>query len=130
MVEAYKSEPFGAAAGGRAGFREMRELYAPGNERQAQWVQSAMVADVLCHACDALDYLRLLTKQSVFAFCAIPQTMAMATLSLCFMNPEMFQRHIKIRRAEAASVRALPVVLVPLCAHARPAADHALDEPA
>ena len=102
--EIWGAARFGAAAGGRAGFREMRELYAPGNERQAQWVQSAMVADVLCHACDALDYLRLLTKQSVFAFCAIPQTMAIATLELCFMNPEMFQRNIKIRKAAAADV--------------------------
>lgn len=75
--------------------------------KQALWVQSGMIVDVLCHACDSLDYLRLLTKQSVFCFCAIPQTMAMATLSLCFMNYEMFQRNIKIRKAEAASVSGL-----------------------
>ena len=68
-------------------------------------VETAMVVDVLGHATDSLDYLRLLTKQSIFCFCAIPQTMAMATLSLCFMNYDMFQNHIKIRRAEAASVR-------------------------
>jgi farnesyl-diphosphate farnesyltransferase len=32
--------------------------------------------------------------------------MALATLELCFMNPALFQRNIKIRKAEAASVRA------------------------
>ena len=106
--EIWGRDTYGAAAGGRQGFREMHELYAPGNEKQAQWVQSGMVVDVLAHACDALDYLRLLTKQSVFCFCAIPQTMAMATLTLCFMNPDMFQKHIKIRKAEAASVRGFP----------------------
>ncbi|KAF8835740.1 hypothetical protein BDN67DRAFT_1037742 [Paxillus ammoniavirescens] len=37
-------------------------------------------------------------------FCAVPMCMAMASLSLCFMNPEMFQRNIKIRKAEAAKL--------------------------
>jgi hypothetical protein len=40
-------------------------------------------------------------------FCAVPVSMAMATLALCFMNPEMFRRNIKIRKAEAAHVRGL-----------------------
>ncbi|KAH9847328.1 squalene synthase, partial [Lenzites betulinus] len=102
--EIWGREVYGKAAGGRPAITDLKELYAPGNEKQALWVQSGMVVDVLGHACDSLDYLRLLTKQSVFCFCAIPQTMAMATLTLCFMNYDMFQRHIKIRKAEAASL--------------------------
>lgn len=89
---------------GRPAFTAMEQMCQPGNEQQALWVQSAMVVDVLSHAVDALDYLRLLKQQSVFNFCAIPQTMAIATLCLCFMNYEMFQRNIKIRKAEAASL--------------------------
>ena len=85
-------------------FEEMKEMYAPGAELRAQWVQSAMILDAMRHLTDALDYLRLLKNQSVFVFCAIPATMAIATLELCFMNPIMFQRNIKIRKAEAASV--------------------------
>ena len=81
-------------------------MYEPGNEKQAQWVQSALILDALRHATDSLDYLKLLKNQSVFNFCAIPQTMAIATLELCFKNPAMFQRNIKIRKAEAASVSA------------------------
>ncbi|EPQ56078.1 squalene synthase [Gloeophyllum trabeum ATCC 11539] len=84
------------------GFKEMNEFYKPENTERALWVQSGMVIDALRHAEDALDYLRLLRNQTVFNFCAIPATMAMATLELCFMNPEMFQRNIKIRKAEAA----------------------------
>jgi len=68
------------------------------------WVQTAMVVDALRHVPDVLDYLRLLTNQSVFNFCAIPQTMAIATLELCFMNPDMFKRNIKIRKAVSASL--------------------------
>lgn len=87
------------------GFVEMKELHAPGSETSAQWIQSEMILDAMRHLTDALDYLRLLKNQSVFVFCAIPATMAIATLELCFMNPTMFKRNIKIRKAEAASVR-------------------------
>ncbi|KAF9067999.1 squalene synthase [Rhodocollybia butyracea] len=86
------------------GFREMKDMYAPGNEQNAQWVQSEMILDAMRHLTDALDYLRLLKNQSIFTFCAIPATMAIATLELCFMNPAMFKRNIKIRKAEAASL--------------------------
>lgn len=72
--------------------------------QRAKWVQSAMILDALRHACDALDYLRLLKNQSVFNFAAIPASMAIATLDLCFMNSEMFKRNIKIRKAKAADL--------------------------
>lgn len=86
------------------GFTEMKEMHAPANARRAQWAQSGMILDALRHSTDVLDYLRLLRNQSVFNFCAIPTTMAIATLDLCFMNPTMLQRNIKIRKAEAARV--------------------------
>ncbi|EGN96959.1 hypothetical protein SERLA73DRAFT_11603, partial [Serpula lacrymans var. lacrymans S7.3] len=86
------------------GFEEMKDLYEKGDVEHATWIQSGMVLDALRHATDSLDYLKLLKNQSIFIFCAIPVTMAMATLSLCFMNPEMFQRNIKIRKAEAAKL--------------------------
>jgi farnesyl-diphosphate farnesyltransferase len=89
---------------GRFGFEEMGEMCQSGNAERAQWAQTAMIIDALRHATDSLDYLRLLKNQSVFVFCAIPVTMAMATLSLCFMNKTMFERNIKIRKAEAASL--------------------------
>ena len=87
------------------GFKEMKDMYEERNLENALWVQSAMVVQALRHACDSLDYLHLLTNKSVFVFCAVPATISMATLSLCFMNPELFQRNIKVRKAEAASVR-------------------------
>lgn len=101
--EIWGREEYGAAVG-RSGFQDMDEMYKPGNEKQALWVLSGMVVDVLGHAVDSLDYLRLLKTQSVFNFCAIPQTMAIATLCLVFMNYDMFQKNVKIRRAEAASL--------------------------
>lgn len=113
--EIWGAERFGKACGGRPGFKEMKEMYEPGNEKQAQWVQSALILDALRHATDSLDYLKLLKNQSVFNFCAIPQTMAVATLELCFMNPAMFQGNIKIRKAEAASVSLHSLASPPAC---------------
>jgi farnesyl-diphosphate farnesyltransferase len=89
---------------GKYDFKEMKEMYEPANKERAAWAQSGMILDALRHATDSLDYLRLLKNQSVFNFCAIPATMALATLELCFMNPEMLQRNIKIRKAAAAKV--------------------------
>jgi len=100
---------------GKYGFKEMKEMYEPENAQRAQWVQSNMIVDALRHSIDALDYLRFLKNQTVFNFCAIPATMAIATLDLCFMNPAMFQRNIKIRKAEAASASRVTL----LCADMR-----------
>ena len=92
---------------GKYEFKEMKEMSELGNEERESWAQSGMILDDLRHATDALDYLRLLKNQSIFNFCAIPATMTMATLELCFMNKDMFQRNIKIRKAAAAKVRSL-----------------------
>ena len=123
--EIWGREEYGCGAGA---FKEMRDMYAPGNELRAAWVQSGMIVDALRHATDALDYVQYLRNQSVFNFVAIPVTMAMATLSLCFMNPAMFQRNIKIRKAEAASVCLFsPKTLFLLTDEV--AADYAIDQP-
>jgi farnesyl-diphosphate farnesyltransferase len=42
-----------------------------------------------------------LREQIVFNFCAIPQTMALATLDLCFRNPALFKRIVKITKGDA-----------------------------
>lgn len=81
------------------------ELYAVGNEEKAMWALSEMAVDALTHATDALDYLTLLTNQSIFNFCAIPQVMAVATLDACFMNPEVMHKNVKIRKGLAVKVR-------------------------
>ena len=116
---------------GHSAFQEMKEMAAPENEKQALWVLSGLIIDVLRHAPDCLDYLRLIKNQSAFNFCAIPQVMAIATLNEVFMNPQTFQRNIKIRKAEAAGVS--PCVFfewnVVLTRPRSPTADYAGDEP-
>lgn len=81
-----------------------KDLCKPENALKARHALSEMALDVLQHAVDSLEYLTLLRNQSVFAFCAIPQVMAIATLDECFANPEVFQRNVKIRKTYALSL--------------------------
>jgi farnesyl-diphosphate farnesyltransferase len=59
-----------------------------------------MVLNAIGHSRDCLSYLAGLNEQSVFNFCAIPQTMALATLQLCFRNPAIFQHNVKLKKGD------------------------------
>ena len=55
-----------------------------------------MKADTKCltylcrHAPNCLQYLEQVRNHQNFRFCAIPQIMAIGTLSLCYNNPKVF----------------------------------------
>ncbi len=80
---------------------KFEDLFEPENLELALNCSSEMVLNALGHASDCLSYLVGLREQSVFNFCAIPQSMAMATLELCFRNPAVFERNIKITKGDA-----------------------------
>ncbi|MBN3304357.1 squalene synthase isoform X2 [Amia ocellicauda] len=63
-----------------------------------------LVTDALRHVPDVISYLSRLRNQSVFNFCAIPQVMAIATLSACYNNPQVFQGVVKIRKGQAVTL--------------------------
>ncbi|XP_031437320.1 squalene synthase isoform X3 [Clupea harengus] len=63
-----------------------------------------LVTDALRHVPDVISYLSRLRNQSVFNFCAIPQVMAIATLSACYNNPMVFQGVVKIRKGQAVTL--------------------------
>ncbi|GFG20761.1 probable squalene synthase [Aspergillus udagawae] len=83
---------------------DFEDLFKPENREAALNCSSEMVLNALEHAEDCLFYLAGLREQSVFNFCAIPQSMAIATLSLCFRNPTIFERNIKIKKGEACQL--------------------------
>ena len=91
---------------GAYGFSKPEEMTTAEGEaqRRAMWVLSHMTLNALGHAVDALDYVAMLRNQGAFNFVATSTTMAIATLSLCFMNAEVFQRNIKIRKGQAVKV--------------------------
>lgn len=63
-----------------------------------------MVNDALSHATDCLDYLKTLSNERVFRFCAIPQVMAIATLAEVYNNVNVFTENVKIRKGLAAKL--------------------------
>lgn len=80
------------------------DLFLPENKEKALSCQSEMILLALKRADDCLFYMAGVKEQSVFNFVAIPQTMAIATLELCFQNPAMFARNIKITKGHACQL--------------------------
>ena len=80
------------------------DLFKPEYREAALNCSSEMVLNALQHADECLFYLAGLKEQSVFNFAAIPQSMAIATLELCFRNPAMFNRNIKITKGHACEL--------------------------
>ena len=81
-----------------------QDLFKPENKQKALQCSSEMVLNALGHVEECLFYLLGLKEQSVFNFCAIPQSMAIATLELCFQNYAVFQRNVKITRGQACQL--------------------------
>lgn len=80
------------------------DLFKPENKEKALNCSSEMVLTALKRAPDCLFYLAGLRDQSVFNFCAIPQSMAIATLDVCFRNPAIFKKNVKITKGQACQL--------------------------
>lgn len=80
------------------------DLFLPENKQKALQCSSEMVLIALNRADKCLFYMAGVKEQSVFNFVAIPQSMAMATLELCFQNYDMFNRNIKITKGQACGL--------------------------
>lgn len=90
--------------------KKVEDLKDPKYRKEAVQCLNEMVMNALTHIPDAIEYLnRLYPKKStqqefgIFAFCAVPQVMAIATLAVCYNNPKVFERgSVKIRKGVAA----------------------------
>ncbi|KAK3711677.1 bifunctional farnesyl-diphosphate farnesyltransferase/squalene synthase [Vermiconidia calcicola] len=80
------------------------DLFKPENKELALQCQSEMVLLALQRADECLFYMAGVREQSVFNFVAIPQSMAIATLELCFNNYAMFERNVKISKGSACAL--------------------------
>ncbi|XP_034017944.1 squalene synthase isoform X2 [Thalassophryne amazonica] len=83
--------------------RRLEDLAHPEMLESALSCLNLLVTDALRHVPDVIAYLSRLRNQSVFNFCAIPQVMAVATLSTCYNNPLVFQGVVKIRKGQAVT---------------------------
>ncbi|KAJ8009669.1 hypothetical protein DPEC_G00093900 [Dallia pectoralis] len=82
----------------------LEDLAEPAHLVSALSCLNLLVTDALHHVPDVISYLARLQNQSIFNFCAIPQVMAIATLSACYNNPEVFQGVVKIRKGQAVTL--------------------------
>ncbi|XP_067097249.1 squalene synthase isoform X1 [Osmerus mordax] len=82
----------------------LEDLAQPDKLHSALSCLNLLVTDALRHVPDVIAYLGRLRNQSVFNFCAIPQVMAIATLSACYNNPQVFQGVVKIRKGQAVTL--------------------------
>ncbi|GLI81242.1 bifunctional farnesyl-diphosphate farnesyltransferase/squalene synthase [Penicillium ochrochloron] len=80
------------------------DLFKPEHKEAALNCNSEMILNALEHVEECLFYLAGLREQSVFNFCAIPQSMAIATLELCFRNYAVFERNVKITKGDACEL--------------------------
>ncbi|SPO02073.1 probable Probable squalene synthase [Cephalotrichum gorgonifer] len=80
------------------------ELMDPKNRTKAVQCLNHMVLNSLKHVEECLFYMAAIRDQSVFNFVAIPQSMAIATLELCFNNPTVFDKNVKITKGDACNL--------------------------
>uniref|UniRef100_A0AAQ4PJA2 Squalene synthase n=2 Tax=Gasterosteus aculeatus aculeatus TaxID=481459 RepID=A0AAQ4PJA2_GASAC len=82
----------------------LEDFAHPEKLESARSCLNLLVTDALRHVPDVIAYLSRLRNQSVFNFCAIPQVMAIATLSSCYNNPMVFKGVVKIRKGQAVTL--------------------------
>lgn len=83
---------------------KFEDLFKPENQDAALNCSSEMILVSLQRADECLYYLAGIKEQSVFNFCAIPQSMAIATMETCFRNPNIFKTNVKISKGQACQL--------------------------
>ncbi|XP_024990753.1 squalene synthase-like [Cynara cardunculus var. scolymus] len=83
---------------------KLEDLKYEKNSEKAVQCLNDMVTNALAHIEDSLKYLSELHDPAIFKFCAIPQIMAIGTLSLCYNNIEVFRGVVKLRRGLTAKI--------------------------
>ncbi|KAJ1920314.1 bifunctional farnesyl-diphosphate farnesyltransferase/squalene synthase [Mycoemilia scoparia] len=82
-------------------FDNIDDIIKEENREKGMIVLNKMWANALTHIPDVLDYLSRIKNPTIFKFCAIPQVMAIATMAICFNNPDVLAKNVKIRKGEA-----------------------------
>jgi farnesyl-diphosphate farnesyltransferase len=82
----------------------LADLKKPGFESRAVECCNAMVTNALAHIPDCLEYMSRLREPSVFLFCAIPQVMAIATLTELYNNIAIYHDKVKISKGATCKI--------------------------
>ena len=63
-----------------------------------------MIKNALQLLPSVFKYLAAIEDQAIYSFCALPQIMALATLTECFDNPKVFTGVVKLRKGISAKI--------------------------
>ena len=83
---------------------ELDDLQHEEHREKAVQCMNELITNALTHSLDCLKYMSRIKERSIFRFCAIPQVMAIATLSECYGNENVFKGVVKIRRGLSARI--------------------------
>jgi farnesyl-diphosphate farnesyltransferase len=83
---------------------DLHSFKDPQNVGVALECLNAMICDALQHLPHVVEYMASLKDRKIFLFCAIPQVMAIATLSKLYNNPDVFKDKVKIRKGLACKI--------------------------
>jgi len=83
---------------------KLEDFKDPKNATQALFCLNDLITNAVQHLPDCLDYMTKLKDPSIFNFCAIPQVMAVATMSLCYNNHNVFTSVVKMPRSETETI--------------------------
>eukprot|EP01135_Chromosphaera_perkinsii_P001147 Nk52_evm4s159 gene=Nk52_evmTU4s159 len=82
----------------------LEDFKDPEHVEKALFCLNHLITNALQHVSDCFTYMSRLRDAKVFDFCAVPQVMAIATLSACFNNINVFRGVVKIRKGEAVKL--------------------------
>lgn len=84
--------------------KDLRDLKSNATSPKAIACLNKMVENALTHFGDSLTYLEELENEKIFRFCAIPQVMAIGTLSIVFNNSQALVSNVKLSKGETLEV--------------------------
>jgi len=82
----------------------IHHLGNPNYKKEALCCLNELVTNALYHLPYCIDFLSRLREPTIFAFCAIPQVMAVASLQAMYNNYDVFKKRVKIRKGLAVQL--------------------------
>jgi len=84
--------------------QQLADFKDPQYATEAVYCLNDLITNAMEHVPDCLDYMGHLKDQDTFNFCAIPQIMAIATLTLCYQNHTVFTGVVKMKREDTEKI--------------------------
>jgi len=84
--------------------QQLADFKDPKFETEAVYCLNDLITNAMQHVPDCLEYMGHLKDQDTFNFCSIPQIMAIATLTLCYQNHNVFTGVVKMKREDTEKI--------------------------